>query len=219
MYSRISAMSQARKYRTCPPPDIADNPINSRQLQQHVRICPYCSAQAMEDMGSWNDLTVNIQGFFHVPEPQNNDKALKGQLRYIRSDMGKWHEGFFYNPPLVLVLEDYDKTSDHIPAAQTYHDICLASPGDIILSNEQITAHDEFFVECWNTYTVKNNDLGPVAGQVTPEITEAVRKLEKNSDAYPPWAVMPKPLTNHDIRIYFRELEAEVSRIFSSEIM
>ncbi len=219
MYSRVSAMSQAKKYRTCPPPNIADNPINSKQLQQHIRICPYCSSQAMEDLNSWNDLAINIQKFFHLPEPRNHDKVLQGQLRYIRSDMGKWHEGFFYNPPLVLVLEDYDDCSGHIPAAQTYHDICLASPGDMILSNDQAMARDEFFVECWNTYTLKSNDLGPVTGQVSLEITEAVRKLEKDSKAYPGWAVMPKPLMDHDIRIHFRELEAEVSRIFSSDVI
>lgn len=216
MYSRISALSQARKYRTCPPPYIADNPSHNKYLQQHMGICPYCSLQVMEERDNWNNLTRHIQDFFYPPsQPKNHDKVLKGQLRYIRSDMGKWHEGYFFNPPLVLVLEYPDDISGHILTAQTYHDIYLAGPEDLILSNDQTSVGDELFVECWNIYTLNIENLGPAIGQVTSDIIEAVRKLEKNAEAYPAWALMPKPFKNHDTRIYFRELETEVSSIFS----
>lgn len=120
----------------------------------------------------------------------------------------------FYNPPLVLVLEDVGEISDDLWVAQTYHDIYLAGPGDLILSAEQ-TGTDELFVECWNTYRLNTKDLDPPLGQISLDIMEAIEILREDSDAYPVWAFQTKPLTNHDVRIYFRELEAEVARIFS----
>ncbi len=214
MYSRKLALSQAKKYRTCPPPHIADNPAHKEYLRQHLEICPYCSTRVMENNRSWGHLAKQIQDFSPSPlthEKQNGKQT--GQIRHIRDDLGRWREGYFYNPPLILVLEEIVEDSDAFLVAQMYHDIYLAGPGDLILSGEQ-TETDELFVECWNIYVAEAVSLEPPTGQVAPEITGAVKQLRQNSRAYPGWAIQPKPLTDYDARIYFRELETEIGLIF-----
>ncbi|MDM8526053.1 hypothetical protein QUF80_21985 [Desulfococcaceae bacterium HSG8] len=211
MYSRKSALSQAKIYRTCPPPYIADNPSHKKQLQQHSEICPYCSDQVMESRRQWGNLATHIRHFIQSPKKNN---VLPGQLRCIRADLGRWHNGYFYNPPLVLVLEN---RKGNILAAQTYHDICLAAPGDLILSGEQTGAED-MFAESWNIYILKSEDLEPCTGQVMPDIVNIIKQLNKNADAYPDWAPQPKNLADHDVRRYFREIEAETGRIFKCRV-
>jgi hypothetical protein len=172
-----------------------------------------------------------------VPWPQT------GQLRRLRAELGRWREGFYYTPPCVLVVDagfsispDAShleppagdapaERSDAIWVAQTYHDITLAAPGDLILTAEQ-TGSEELLVECWNTYTLKVNDLGPVEGTVSPEIIAAVRKLapvcvQRTGRADPEaeghdWIRVPRPLMDNDPRIYFRELEVEVGYTFAA---
>jgi hypothetical protein len=211
MYTRKFALSQAKIYRTCPPPNIADHPAYQEYLQQHFSICPYCSAQVTDDRRNWGILAKQIQD--RLPSPPISDDILKGQLRYIRSSLSRWHDGYFYNPPLVMVLEESNGSSERISVAQTYHDICLAAPGDLILSDGQT---DGIFAECWNIYTLPPGDLGISVGQTAPELTDIIKELNSNFEAYPSWALQPKPLAENDPRIFFRELEREVALIFSA---
>jgi hypothetical protein len=115
----------------------------------------------------------------------------------------------------VLVLETAQEIADEILVAQVYHDIGLAAPGDLILDEARSGAGD-LFVECWNTYTLKSSYLGPVIGTVAPDIIEAVKTMENQPDSLPDWALLPKPLTEYDPRLYFRELETETGYVFAS---
>jgi hypothetical protein len=126
-----------------------------------------------------------------------------------------WRDGLFYNPPLVLVLETTQEISNEVLVSQTYFDISLAGPGDLILTDQQTPVGD-LFVEPWNTYTLRGADLGEVLGCVDTELIDAVKSLEKNLGAHPDWAMLPRPFGDHDPRIYFRELEVEVGYAFSS---
>jgi len=216
MYSRKSALSQAKRYRTCPPPHIADHPSHKECMKHHLRICPYCPL-IMEDHRKWGNLTRQIQEMLPQSEKSGKeDKVRQGQFRYIQSDLGGWREGYFYNPPLVLVLEEIAEMPGEVLAAQTYHDIYLAAPGDLILTGDH-TGTDEFFVECWNTYITAAANLDLSLGEVAPEIIAVVKALGKDSLAYPSWALQPKILTDYDTRIYFRELETEVSITFGKQ--
>lgn len=215
MYSRKLALSQAKKYRTCPPPHIADSPSHKEYLRQHLEICPYCSAQVMEDHKNWGYLAEQIQDFFPPPSRANEikDEGLPGQIRHIRADLGRWCGGYFYNPPLILILETVTEHPDTFLVAQMYHDMYLSGPGDLILSDEQ-TETEELFVECWNTYVAEAASLETPIGKVGPEIIESVKQLGQNPHTYPDWAIQPRPLTNYDARIYFRELETQVGLFF-----
>ena len=118
MYSRKLALALAKQYRTCPPPDIRDDPSAKEDLERHLAICPYCSSQAIEDSKPWEELTERLQAILSsscaVP---GQDEVVVGQLRYVRSDMGRWRHGLFYNffvPCLKRVLE-YLLSLNHLP--------------------------------------------------------------------------------------------------------
>jgi hypothetical protein len=99
--------------------------------------------------------------------------------------------------------------------AQTYFDLSMAGPGDLILTERQTPVGD-LFVETWNTYTLKATDLGASPGSIDPGITIGVKMLQEDPHAYPDWAMIPRPFADQDPRIYFRELEVEVGYTFSS---
>lgn len=182
-------------------------------IQRHKAICPYCSIHVREEQKSWGKLAMLMQDTFAADAsllPHHDDNISPGQLRYIKAEMGRWHEGYFYNPPLVLVLESL---SENVRVAQTYHDIYLAGPGDLILSEEQ-TAAVPLFVECWNIYWINAAHLDAPTGKSDAEIAALVEVLAQHPLAYPGWALQPKPFAEQDARIYFRELEVQVADVF-----
>ena len=169
----------------------------------------------MEGPDPWEKLASKLQGIRSLARSHAIDKQIiEGQLRPIMSALGKWREGYYYNPPLVLVLEIRQAISDDILVAQTYHDIYLAGPGDLILTEER-SSTGPLFLESWNTYTLKACNLDTSLEQLPVEIVKAVRALEKDPEAYPAWAMHPRPFTQNDARLYFRQLEVEVGYIFS----
>jgi hypothetical protein len=78
------------------------------------------------------------------------------------------------------------------------------------------TGAGDLMVECWNTYSMKGSYLGPAVGRLSEEALAAVTQMEKDLQALPTWAVKPPPLEEHDVRLYFRELEVEVGFVFAS---
>ena len=213
MRSRRLALSLAKQLRTCPPPYVRGvDPGYAAALEQHIAICPYCSSGLSDDQDQWDMVADRIADRDAGAQPAPPEP---GQLRNIRTDQGTWRDGYFYNPPCVLILDFVDPATGGISVAQTYHDISLAAPGDLILTAEQ-TAADSLFIECWHTYTLMETYLGPVVGRIDPQIVAAVRELENEPDALPQWAALPRPMTENDPRVYFRELEVEVGYTFAA---
>lgn len=215
MYSRKLALTLAKQYRTCPPPVVRDDPSQRLEYERHLAICPYCSMQKKEEHEAWIALSRELENLFEgEKEHEQVEKVNPGQFRFLRKDLSRWREGLFYNPPMVLVLENTSVISDDLLVSQACHDISLAGPGDLILRDHQTPVGD-LFLESWNIYTLKAADLGKNLGCVPPEIINAVKSLEKEPDAYPDWAILPRPFTVNDPRIYFRELEVEVGYTFA----
>ena len=217
MHSRKLSLTLAKKYRTCPPPEVRDDPNQHQEYGQHLRICPYCSDPDSAERDAWETLGRNLTDLSKEKgqQPVKEQKVAAGQLRFVRHDLVGWRDALFYNPPMVLVLEKSLAISDDVLVSQTYPDVSMAGPGDLILMDRQ-TRVGGLFVECWNTYTLKGADLGERLGYVDTEIIDEVKSLEMNPDIYPAWAMIPKPFAVHDPRIYFRELEVEVGYAFSS---
>jgi len=216
MYTRKFALSLAKQYRTCPPPRIRDDTSQQIEYERHIRRCPYCSSQEIKGGKAWAALSKDLERLFASksklpPEIQ----VAKGQLRSINERLSRWREGCFYTSPVVLVLEKTSVVSDDVLVCQTYHDISLASPGDLVLSGDK-TPIGDLLIEPWNIYTMKESNLDSLLGEVASEIVDAVKSLEAAPGAYPDWAMVPRPFVEHDPRIYFRELEVEVGYTFSS---
>lgn len=223
MHSRKFALTLARQYRTCPPPEIRDDPSQRRQYERHLARCPYCAMETTGESEAWAGFRRELERLFKgLKEPPREAEVRPGQFRFIKRELSVWRDDLFYNPPMVLVLENTAAISDDMPVCQVCADISLAGPGDLILQGDQSPVGD-VFLESWNVYILKAADMGETLGHVPPEIVRAVRSLENDPDAYPEWAMLPRPMTENDPRIFFRQLEIEVGHIFSvqskSELM
>ncbi len=219
MYTRKELLAMAKQYRMCPPPDVASRSACKELVEKHISLCPYCGEKNKE-IELWHSLTKKIlktlYGKKSFPKKLSDEKIRKGEFRFIKPELGCWEEGFYYNPPLVLVLDITNEISNDLLVSQVYHDIGLAGPGDLILSARQ-TKLNELFVEPWNTYTLKADYLGRSVGYVKNNILSDIMAMAKNPDFLPPWAKMPRPFTDdNDPRIYFRKLEIQVGYVFSS---
>ena len=216
MKSRKQSLSDAKRYRTCPPPEVADDLSQKDNLTQHLAVCPHCSDKDFDSLRFWEELVAQYKNLSNstVP-PINQDQILAGQIRLIKPEYSTWKDGLYYSPPYVMILNKPDNMSGGVQVAQIYHDISVAGPGDLILEEEQ-TGVFELFVECWNTYTLRSDYLGPPIAGVSDEIVEAVIKMEENENAVPRWAMLTMPMTEHDFRLYFRELEVEVGYLYAS---
>ena len=217
MHSRKLALRMAKQYRQCPPPDIVRDPLQQDQNTLHFSICPYCSTDLSSDIPFWDKLSqMIVKKYSKTTIIEPDIPILPGQFRRIKTGLAGWKDGFYYSPPLILVLESNESQSNTALVAQTFHDITLAGPEDLILSAEQ-TGYGELFVQCWHIYTLKADYLEPPSGQINPDIFNAVKRMTKNPNDLPDWALMPAPLTEHDPRKYFRALEVETGYFFTSQ--
>ena len=217
MQRRKTALMFAKRFRTCPPLALARDSSQKSFFDLHLSICPYCAAEAPEKAESWQGLAEGIRDvLMSEPSSVRTSPPDAGDIRPIRADLSRWKDGFFYNPPVVAVIEPPRTISGAVLVAQTYHDSALAGPGDLILDGDR-SPIGEIFVEPWNTYTLRGVDLGPAVGKVGSEVIEAVRALDGDPAAYPEWAMHPRPMAAEDLRIYFREMEVEVGYVFASE--
>lgn len=214
MATRKASLRTARQYRTCPPRHIRKDPIHKKAFEFHKRICPYC--REAPGAGPWAAMVEGLRRAAGAHWQVEDRPPAPGQLRHIRPDLARWRDGFFYNPPLVLLLEDLSLSPRVFRAAQTFHDLHLAGPGDLILPEDE-SLSEGWFVETWHTYAIKAADLGRYVDGVSPDLLSAVLAMAADPAAAPEWAPLPRPITDdEDPRRYFRELEAAVARAFAA---
>lgn len=217
MMDRREALALARQFRTCPSAAAAAD-ANAAQMQEHRKHCPYCGDFEGTGPDSWQALADDLVAAVRAPAPPPagaGDAFIPGQLRYVSGRGGLWQWGDYYAPPLVMVVQDRRPHGEGLLVAQTYHDLLMAGPGDLVIEDEQ-TGAGELFVESWNVYTLQPTDLGPVIAALDPQIGRAVERLAEAPDALPDWAPRLRPMAAHDPRLYFREMEVTVAHAFAS---
>ncbi len=212
-------LAMAKQTRTCPPLRIMNDPAHREAVAAHKRICPACSGGRDAELADWGELAAGLAGAAAAGRASAEDPPpASGEIRPIRADLGRWKDGFYYTPPAVLLLEPIPGLEGAFRAAQIHFDPELAAPGDLVLEHERTGAGD-LMVECWNTYPVTSDRLGPAIGNLAPETLAAVRGMVREPAALPSWAVQPRPMREHDPRVYFREIEVEVQYLFASAVV
>jgi hypothetical protein len=98
--------------------------------------------------------------------------------------------------------------------AQIYHDIAMASSGDLIVAYPE-APEQAFFIETWNTYTLRASDLGPRLISLGSKTMAAVDALREDCSATPPGFPITIPMRENDVRVFFREMEVETAYTFS----
>ncbi len=216
MYTRKLALSLAKQNRLCPPPNVKNDSTHEEEIKKHLEICPFCSTGMNDDLDEMADLSESFsKKFSHLKTLSEPGALTAGQIRAIKYNLGCWNDGYYYNPPAVMILEVTCNISDDILVAQIYDDISLASPGDIIIQNE-LSEDEGLFIQTRNIYTLKAEYLCEYLGQIPETVIEAVLKIDSNPEYFPEWAALPMPLKEDDPRKYFQELEIEVGYTFSS---
>lgn len=224
MRTRKTALTLAKQFRTCPPGMIAGEIKNHMHYHTHLSLCPYCAAGRADDMADWRDIAEKIHGARQKADKETASGSRRakrmrpGQLRLIKPELTRWQDGYYYSPPLVMVLDTRSEIEDDIFVAQTYHDTALAGPGDLIVPRKKTGLGDmDLFVETWNIYTLKASFLGPALGKnLGADAIQAVFEMSRVPDCLPEWAPMPRPfIDDNDPRIFFRKLEIQVGSVFS----
>ncbi len=215
MAERKQALGIAKRYRMCPPLYIIRHPENLKKYQRHLKICPYCN-EAISELDNWKNM-LNIVTESGEQKSGGIEKPIEpAQLRLLTPSRRSWHSGFYYNPPMVLILKKNLPKANEYFVAQTYHDPVLAGPGDLVL-NENRSDLPDIFIETWNIYTVNIGQFGRFVGCVMPDVISAVLNMKKVGNVYPDWAYLPRPLVENDPRIYFRKMEFEVAYRYANQ--
>lgn len=214
MNDRRSALTQARRFRGCPPAAIRSIPGERERIFLHDARCPICRDSDANEASEWHALARKVVGGHH-PGAQIPRKVFHaGDLAWVKPHLGRWVDHTYHNPPLVLVLDAQSRLFDEIQVAQVYHDPTMAGPGDLVLTDDR-TGIGELFIEPWNRYLLKKSDLDHPVATLGEEICQAVVQLAEDGARYPSWAMRPRPFKAEDPRRYFREIEIEVGRVFA----
>jgi len=212
MYTRKQALAIARQIRTCPPPEIRNNPKYAGENSLHLAKCPFCSTGRSMELDACHILA---QGF--KQHSQVTDLAISpGRIMNIDPTFSCWRNNDYYTGPVVVILKIQEKPVDTVLVAQTWHDIYLASPGDLVVpepSGQQ--GPEKLFIETWNIYTLRKNLLGECRGDVSEKIVQATLEMNENPGFLPAWARRPMPLGKEDPRLSFQQLEIKTSTIFT----
>lgn len=211
MHTRKQALALARQLRTCPPLKIKQSLAHVDQVAAHNRICPFCTSFLKDDIEAWEIFSQQLESDF--PVSGKTLPAASGQIRHLDEGLGCWRNNCFYTPPEVLILS-VDGTM--VLAAQVWPDVALAGPGDLILPRNMMHGISQLFIETWNIYSLEPSFLGQCSGTVSPEVVDAVLKMDKDQQFLPPWALGSIPLKENDPRIFFREIEVETGYTFAS---
>jgi hypothetical protein len=213
MYDRRTALTYARRFRTCPPWRIRSIPDERPRILVHDARCPICADPDLVDAPEWTSISHRL--VTGLKESAGVPKELQsGALCWVKQDLGRWVDESYFNPPLVVVLNDESHVLDEAEVAQVYHDLVLAGPGDLILTDDQ-TGIGELFIEPWNRYTLRKQDLSAPVAILETDLICTVRLLSEDERRYPSWAMRPRPFKPEDPRIYFREMEIEVGYVFA----
>ena len=218
MYTRKQALAFARQLRTCPPPEIRNDADYSKENKYHNEICPFCSTNLKDEIDAWSLLSERYNKKFKPPALEKNSKHIRpGQIRVLDKKLCCWQKGYYYNEPVVIVLEVKGKLPDTVLVAQTWHDIYLASPCDLVVPETLRTGVDEFFIEPWNIYTLEKKYLGQCLGTAAGDVATRTLALHENPDILPLWDPRRMPLAADDPRLYFQTLEIKTGNIMKTQ--
>jgi hypothetical protein len=213
MYTRKTALALAIQARTCPLPDIVDDPAHAQQNRQHLAICPFCSTRRSHELDACRELARSL-GKKNSPFPKP-PPIEPGQIWRIDPALTCWRDHFYYSPPAVVVVKKPEPGNPGLLAAQIWHDIFLAGPADLVVTPEDSPYNGQIFIETWNVYTLKEPYLTHYLGRISPGQTTDILRMNQDPKYLPPDAMALLPLEENDPRHYFRKMEIETGYTFA----
>ncbi|NDY73841.1 hypothetical protein DO021_18925 [Desulfobacter hydrogenophilus] len=212
MYTRNQALALAKQLRTCPPLQVKNDPQYSKEIKRHLDICPFCATELKNEKEAFEQLSSSLGA--KIPLDQENPAICPGQVRALTPGIACWRNDFFYSPPEVVVLKEETNSTGTVLVAQTWQDLALAGPGDLVLPEKMYKGG--LFIETWNVYTLAKEFLGTCFETLDTDVVESVLKMNHSPEYLPQWARKTMPLKEDDPRLYFRQIEMETGYTFAS---
>jgi hypothetical protein len=213
MYTRKTALALAIQARTCPPPHILEDPAHARDNALHQAVCPFCSTGRSEELDACRQLAVSLDR--QTPREPGPSTVKPGQIWQIDPALAGWRDRFYYSSPAVVVVKSPEPDVSSLLAAQIWHDIYLAGPGDLVVTPEDASLDDPVFIETWNLYTLDPACLARYLGRIPAGTTADILKMNETPDYLPDHAMILLPLKENDPRHYFRKMEIETGYTFA----
>ncbi len=191
------AWQTAFRMRTCPPLRLLKRK-NSPEVRAHLDTCPFCKEELNNyqgDISKWKYL-----GQHFLNKEESSFPPTPGDIWSLKNTLAGWGpENGFYQPPLVLILENRE---DLVLVCQTYWDKVLMGPDDIFLGEEI------GFAETWNNYTIYSSHLDHKLKSIPSKLLKQVKlNVEKK------W----QDIDTRSTLYFFRELEIKVGSYFSQK--
>lgn len=223
MLSRRQALKAAIKQRRCPPFSIKTHPEWHKEYAAHCQICPFCESHDRDNKdGTANSLTQaftalgrkykdNFKDPFKQSAFDGKTRIKSGDVRLLKAREPSWHNGYYFNPPVVAVLQEAPDSAGCLPVAQIFFDCALAGPGDLVA--------DSMFIETWNLYNIKPSSPGFLLDTLDNSVIKAVKAMHMDKDYCPKWAPVLTPLIKNDPRVLFRKMEQETALFFNDNAL
>lgn len=213
MYTRKTALALAIQARTCPPPHILEDPAHARDNARHQAICPFCSTRRADELDACRHLSRSLDN--QIPRKPGPSSIQSGQIWQIDPSEARWRDGFYYSSPAVVVVKPPKPDFPGLVAAQIWHDLYLAGPGDLVVTPDDSPLDDPIFIETWNLYTLDPAYLTQYLGRIPAGTTAEILKMNENPQYLPDHAMILLPLEENDPRHYFRKMEIETGYTFA----
>ena len=215
MYTRKTALALAIQARTCPPPHILEDPAHARDNALHRAVCPFCSTRRSEELDACRHLGRSLDR--QTPRAPGPSAVQPGQIWQIDPALAGWRDRFYYSAPAVVVVKPPVSGFPGLLAAQIWHDLYLAGPGDLVVTPEDADPDDPVFIETWNLYTLDPSCLARYLGQTPAGTIADILKMNENPDYLPDHAMILLPLKENDPRHWFRKMEIETGYTFAKK--
>jgi hypothetical protein len=213
MYTRKTALALAIQARTCPPPHILDDPDHARDIARHLAVCPFCSTRRSGELDACRYLGRSLEK--QIPRSSRPLPIQPRQIWQIDPALAGWRDRFYYSSPAVVVVIPPEPDIPGLLAAQIWHDLYLAGPGDLVVTPEDSPMDKRIFIETWNLYTLDPAYLTRYLGRIPAGTTADILKMNENPDHLPDNAMVLLPLEENDPRHAFRKIEIETGYTFA----
>lgn len=194
MHPAYLAWKAAWRMRCCPPDALLFGK-NTRELQRHLRTCPWCSEERQQ----------HLTETFSFPEIKPTREKTKlpspGELWSLKQELGGWGpKNRYYAPPLVVIIASHKHS---VEVCQTYGDTQLAGEDDLEFESNKIG-----FCQPWNRYTLRLEDLASCFGAVFSSIDQRFFTAGKKQE---------QPFETGSLLWFFRQMEVETGFFFATK--
>jgi hypothetical protein len=139
-YNKIKkniCLKETVELRFCPDEETIRDPYFKAKVEHHLKTCPLCMDRNPDP---FYDIALKLKTEENLP------KVLENHIGVLKSELGKWKNNFYLNPPLVYVQKEKND----------FFECFLVSPVTELFSEKDLYIPDSisefipYMIEGWN---------------------------------------------------------------------